>query len=70
MLVNLLGKNDDWAKEDSSQKTFLSREEIIDLLDDFEIGENDIIEKELEKETAVSNALKHWHTFLVRARKK
>lgn len=70
LLINLLGKNDDWAKEEGSRKTFLSREEIIGLLEDFEIGENDIKEKEADKETAVSKTLKHWHTFLVSARKK
>ena len=29
-----------------------------------------IQEAELDKETAVTNTLKHWHTFLVRVRKK
>ena len=37
---------------------------------EYDFDENFTKEKELEKETAVSNALKHWHTFLVRARKK
>ena len=70
LLVNLLGKNDDWNRQEDNRKTFLSREEIVDLLSDFEIGENDIREAELDKETAVTNTLKHWHTFLVRVRKK
>ena len=70
LLINLLGKNDDWNKEDDNRKTFLSREEILELLADFEIGERDIKEAELDKETAVTNTLKHWHTFLIRARKK
>ena len=70
LLVNLLGKNDDWNRQEDNRKTFLSSEEIVDLLSDFEIGENDIREAELDKETAVTNTLKHWHTFLIRARKK
>ena len=70
LLINLLGKNDDWNKAEDKNKTFLSREEITELLTDFEIGENDIFEKEQDKETAVTHTLKHWHTFLVRARKK
>ena len=70
LLVNLLGKNDDWNKIENSGKTFLSKEEILDLLKDFEIGENGIKEGEFEKETAISKIPKHWHTFLVRARKK
>lgn len=70
LLVNLLGKNDDWSKTEGSKKTFLSREEIEELLEEFEIGEHDIRESEVDKETAVTNTLKHWHTFLVRARKK
>lgn len=70
LLVNLLGKNDDWNKQEDNRKTFLSREEILELLSDFEVGENDIREAELDKETAVTKTLKHWHTFLIRARKK
>ena len=70
LLVNLLGKNDDWNRQEDNRKTFLSREEILELLADFEIGERDIKEAELDKETAVTNTLKHWHTFLIRARKK
>ena len=70
LLINLLGKNDDWNKQDDNRKTFLSREEIFELLADFEVRENDIKEAELDKETAVTKTLKHWHTFLVRARKK
>lgn len=70
LLVNLLGKNDDWNKAENSINTFLSKEEILDLLKKFEIGENGIRESESDGKTAVSETPKHWHTFLVRARKK
>ena len=70
LLINLLGKNDDWNKTQSQEKTFLSREEILDLLKDFEINESGIRENELDKETAVSQKIKHWHTFFICAKKK
>lgn len=70
LIVNLLGKNDDWNKNSNSIKTFLSREEILELLTNFEIRENSIIESEFEKETVVAKTPKHWHTFFVIARKK
>ena len=70
LLVNLLGKNDDWNKSEDSRKTFLSKEEILELLKNFEIEDNGIKENEFDKETTMSKTMKHWHTFLVRARKK
>ena len=70
LLINLLGKNDDWNKTQSQEKTFLSREEILDLLKDFEINESGIRENELDKKTAVSQKIKHWHTFFICAKKK
>ncbi len=70
LLVNLLGKNDDWNKAENSRNTFLSKEEIIELLKEFDVDENGIKEVESEGKTAVSETPKHWHTFLVRARKK
>lgn len=70
LLVNLLGKKDDWNKTENPTKTFLSKEEILELLKNFEIGENGIKEMEFDKETTISKTPKHWHTFLVRARKK
>ncbi len=70
LLVNLLGKNDDWNKTENSRKTFLSKEEILELLKGFEIEENGIKEREFDKETAMSKTMKHWHTFIVQARKK
>lgn len=70
LLVNLLGKKDDWNKTENPTKTFLSKEELLELLKDFEIGENGIKEMEFDKETTISKTQKHWHTFLVRARKK
>ena len=70
LLINLLGKNDDWNKTQSQDKTFLTREEILELLIDFDIGENGIREVELDKKTAVSQNIKHWHTFFICAKKK
>ena len=37
---------------------------------DFDIGENGIREVELDKKTAVSQDIKHWHTFFICAKKK
>ena len=70
LLINLLGKNDDWNKIQSIDKTFFSREEILELLKDFDIGENGIREVELDKKTAVSQDIKHWHTFFICVKKK
>lgn len=70
LLINLLGKKDDWNKTGSRYKTFLEKEEILELLKDFEIDENTIKEREFDSKTTISKIPKHWHTFFICAKKK
>lgn len=63
---NLFGINDEWnAPKD--KRTFLNKEQVIDLFKDFEI----ISLKEFERDrTTALGIMKHWHTFEVIAKKK
>lgn len=70
LLINLLGKNDDWRNTESKHRTFLEWEEIVELLKDFEIDEYTIKEREFDSETTMSKTPKHWHTFFICAKKK
>lgn len=70
LLINLLGKKDDWNKTGSRYKTFLEKEEILELLKDFEVDENTIKEREFDSKTTISKIPKHWHTFFICAKKK
>ena len=70
LLINLLGKKDDWNKTGSRYKTFLEKEEILELLKGFEIDENTIKEREFDSKTTISKIPKHWHTFFICAKKK
>ena len=63
---NFFGINDSWVNNKSNMK-FLKKEEVINLFEDFEI----INFKEVEKDgTTGLNEIKHWHVFIVVARKK
>ncbi|MBP3597774.1 MAG: class I SAM-dependent methyltransferase [Clostridia bacterium] len=62
---NFFGINDEWnTKED--KRTFLSKEDVIKLFNDFEILEIQEIEK--NKPTA-EGKMKHWHTIEIIAKK-
>lgn len=63
---NFFGINDSWVNNKSNMK-FFKKEEVINLFEDFEI----INFKEVEKDgTTGLNEIKHWHLFIVVARKK
>lgn len=63
---NLFGINDEWNTP-KDKRTFLNKEQVIDLFKDFEI----ISLKEFEKDrTTALGVMKHWHTFEVIAKKK
>lgn len=63
---NLFGINDEWNTP-KDKRTFLSKEEVIDLFKDFEI----ISLKEFKKDRRTAlGVMKHWHTFEVIAKKK
>ena len=63
---NFFGINDEWQKT-KEKMTFLTKEQVIELFEDFEI----IKFKEIEKDgcTGIGD-IKHWHIFNVIARKK
>lgn len=62
---NLFGINDEWNTP-KDKRTFLNKEQVIDLFKDFEI----ISLKEFEKDRPTAlGKMKHWHTFEVVARK-
>ena len=62
---NLFGINDEWNTP-KDKRTFLNKEQVIDLFKDFEI----ISLKEFEKDrTTALGGMKHWHTFEVIAKK-
>jgi hypothetical protein len=63
---NFFGLNDSW-KDVKKQMTFLSKDQVLNLFDDFEI----ISFKEVEKDGKTGlDKMKHWHIFVVIARKK
>lgn len=63
---NFFGTNDEWNGI-KKEIIFLSREQIMELFDDFEI----ILFKETEKDALTGlGKMKHWHIFDVIARKK
>ena len=63
---NLFGINDEWNTP-KDKRTFLNKEQVIDLFKDFEV----ISLKEFEKDrTTALGIMKHWHTFEVIAKKK
>lgn len=61
---NFFGKNDEWSKE--KEKTFLSKEEILEIFKDFKLKY--IAEVEEEGKTT-SGKEKHWHIIYVIAQK-
>lgn len=63
---NFFGVNDEWKKTKENM-TFLSKDEVLKLFDDFEILNFKEIEE--DKETALGE-MKHWHLIFVMARKK
>lgn len=63
---NFFGLNDEWAKV-KQDMTFLSKEDVLNLFNEFEI----ISFKEIKKEMKTGlGKMKHWHIFDVIARKK
>ena len=62
---NFFGDNDEW-KSIKEKMTFLTKEEVIELFEDFEIIEF----KEIEKDDFTGlGKMKHWHIFNVIAKK-
>lgn len=62
---NLFGINDEWNTP-KDKRTFLNKEQVINLFKDFEI----ISLKEFEKDrTTALGIMKHWHTFEITAKK-
>lgn len=62
---NFFGLKDEW-NIGADKRTFLSKEDVIELFKDFDILEFEEIEK--DRPTALGK-MKHWHTFEVVARK-
>ena len=67
--ITFFGPNDDFAKSNSNM-TILNKNEILNLLENFQIeGKTaNIIEKEYDGKLA-SNKSHHWHVFILMARK-
>ena len=67
--ITFFGPNDDFAKSNSNM-TILNKNEILNLLENFQIeGKTaNIIEKEYDGKLA-SNISHHWHIFILMARK-
>jgi len=63
---NFFGVNDEWNTE-NTDKTFLTKEEVIELFNDFEILKIRDIEK--NRPTA-EGKMKHWHVIEIIAKKK
>lgn len=64
---NLLGDKDSWKKLKNNSMMFFSREEIVNLFKEYEI----LFLKENESDgQTISGKPKHWHSFLIKARKK
>lgn len=63
---NFFGLNDSWAKT-KDKMIFLSKEQVLELLTQFEILEFE--ENERNGKTALGK-LKHWHTYEIIAKKK
>lgn len=64
---SLLGNKDSWKSEKDNIMMFFSNEEIKKLFKEFEI----LILKENERDgQTISGKPKHWHSFLIKARKK
>lgn len=62
---NFFGNNDEWAKT-KKDMTFLTKEEVLDLFEEFEIKNF----KEIEKNGMTGmGKIKYWHTFNVIAQK-
>lgn len=63
---NCFGRNDSWSKDKPNMR-FFTKDEVISLFSEFEI----INFKEVEKDgTTGLNEMKHWHLFIVIAKKK
>ena len=62
---NFLGNRDDWIKAKKNM-TFLEKEKVLALFNEFEIEHFE--EKEYDSKTALGNP-KHWHLFNVIAKK-
>lgn len=64
---NLLGDKDSWKKIKNNSMMFFSREEIANLFKEYEI----LFLKENESDgQTISGKPKHWHSFLIKARKR
>ena len=62
---NLFGVNDEWNTPED-KRTFLNKQQVIELFNDFEI----IDFKEFEKDRATAlGKMKHWHIFEIIAKK-
>ena len=63
---NFFGINDSWNRNESNM-TFLTKEQVLDLFEEFDV----IKFKEIEKDglTGLGN-MKHWHIFNIIAKKK
>ena len=62
---NLFGVNDEWNTPED-KRTFLNKEQVIELFNDFEII--DLKEFEKDRPTALGK-MKHWHIFEIIAKK-
>lgn len=62
---NLFGIKDEWNTPDD-KRTFLNKEQVLELFENFEIIEFKEIEK--DRPTALGK-MKHWHTFEITAKK-
>ena len=73
LLCTLLGVKDEWNREGSIYP-FFTREQIIELFKrDYEFDENNTNEfREIENDSfkADKKTMKHWHSFLIKAKKK
>jgi SAM-dependent methyltransferase len=71
-VTELLGPHDDWNIS-GTDKTFLTREQLKELLKDFEIEYLDEYERDMTSdasEVTGTHELKHWHKFKIIAVKK
>ena len=63
---NFFGDNDEW-KNTKGEMTFLTKEQIIELFENFEITEFNEVEKD---DFTGLGKMKHWYIFNVMAKKK
>lgn len=63
-----LGLKHDWYKENKEQYTFLTKEELKEILIGFEVSEESIREHEFDQEKDGQKV--HWHEYWVKVKKK